>query len=129
MPSFRSNEFLELLKFCRCHNVVTVVDVVVPQGTDCKRELKPLLPFIDYFLPNADEARVLTGCDRPEDQARSLLAEEVRTVIITRGKDGLLAARRDEAWQAGIYQMPVMDRVKSATKNNYSLSHEKTSIP
>lgn len=109
MPGFASNELLELLKFCRHHKVATVVDVVVPQGTDCGRELNPLLPFIDYFLPNIDEACALTGCSRLHDQARSLLAGGVGTVIITRGGDGLLAARGDEAWLAGVYPTPITD--------------------
>ncbi len=109
MPAFKSNELLELLKFCRRRKVATVVDVVIPQQAACRRELEPLLPFIDYFLPNADEARALTGCRRAEDQARSLLAAGAGTVIVTRGAKGLLAARRGEAWRAGIYPVSVLD--------------------
>lgn len=109
MPSFVSNDLLELLKFCRQRHIATVVDVVIPHKADYMRELSPLSPFIDYFLPNADEARVLTGYDRAEDQARAFLAEGVGTIIITRGKDGLLAARGDEAWLAGVYPMPITD--------------------
>ena len=109
MPAFKSAELLELLKFCRQRNIATVVDVVIPHEADCMRELNPLLPFIDYFLPNADEARILTGCDRTEDQAGAFLAKGVGTIIVTQGKDGLLAARGDEAWYAGIYPVSVAD--------------------
>jgi sugar/nucleoside kinase (ribokinase family) len=110
MPSFRTDEFLDLLKFCRAHGVATVVDVVIPQHADnCRRELTPLLPFIDCFLPNNDEAQALTGCERPQDQARALLDGGAGTVIITQGRDGLLAARGKEAWRAGIYAVDVVD--------------------
>ena len=110
MPAFKTEEFLKVLRFCRAHGVATVVDVVIPQRTkNCRRKLAPLLPFIDFFLPNDDEARVLTGRARPEDQARALLAGGAGTVIVTRGRDGLLAARGKEAWRAGIYPMKIVD--------------------
>lgn len=109
LPRFRADEFLDLLQFCREQGVATVVDVVIPQQVENIGELAPLLPWIDYFLPNADEAHALTGCGRPEDQARALVGGGAGTVIITQGGDGLLAARRDEAWHAGIYPMPVVD--------------------
>lgn len=109
MPAFRADEFLELLKFCRTKGVLTVVDVVIPQQADCRRELTPLLPYIDYFLPNNDEARVLTGCERPEDQARALLAGGAGTVIITCGRDGAIAARQKECWRTGAFRIEAVD--------------------
>lgn len=93
MPSFRTAEFLVLLKFCREQGVVTVVDVVIPQHVKGMADLAPLLPYIDYFLPNDDEAHVLTGCERPADQLRVFLAGGAGTVIVTCGREGALAAR------------------------------------
>lgn len=110
MPSFKTEEFLKVLRFCRAHGVATVVDVVIPhRARNCRRDLAPLLPFIDYFLPNNDEAVVLTGRTRPEDQARVLLAGGAGTVIVTRGREGLFAARGKDGWRAGIYPTKVVD--------------------
>jgi sugar/nucleoside kinase (ribokinase family) len=110
MPAFKTDAFLKVLRFCRAHGVKTVVDVVIPkQAKNCRRDLAPLLPFIDVFLPNDDEAAVLTGRKRLEDQARALLDGGAGTVIVTRGRHGFLAARGKEAWRAGIYPMKVVD--------------------
>jgi sugar/nucleoside kinase (ribokinase family) len=109
MPSFRTAEFQDLLKFCREKGVVTVVDVVIPQHVRGIADLAPLLPYIDYFLPNDDEAHMLTGCERPEDQLGVFLAAGVGTVIITLGREGAIAARKGQCWRSGIYPMTIVD--------------------
>jgi sugar/nucleoside kinase (ribokinase family) len=109
MPSFRTAEFLGLLKFCRDKGVVTVVDVAIPQHVRGMADLAPLLPYIDYFLPNNDEAHALTGYERPADQLSVLLAAGAGAAIITLGRDGALAARKGECWRSGVYPMPIVD--------------------
>jgi sugar/nucleoside kinase (ribokinase family) len=109
MPAFRPDEFLDLLHFCRSQGVVTVVDVVIPQNTPLPSDLRPLLGAIDYFLPNDDEARLLTGEADPLDQLRCFSAWGANTVLITRGKHGAIVGRGGETWQAGIYPMNQID--------------------
>jgi sugar/nucleoside kinase (ribokinase family) len=109
MPAFRTQELLGLLQFCREQGVVTVVDVVIPQQVEGMAELLPLLPFIDYFLPNTDEACALTGEREPVDQVRAFLAAGARTVIVTCGVDGCIAATENECLRAGAFPMPVVD--------------------
>jgi len=58
--------------------------------------------YIDYFLPNNDEARAMTGKDDPFDQVRALIGMGAHTVIITQGKAGAnssmtLAVKPEEA--------------------------------
>jgi sugar/nucleoside kinase (ribokinase family) len=109
MPAFRTREFLPLLRFCRERGVVTVVDVVIPQHVQGMSELAPILPCIDYFLPNDDEARALTGCADPRDQIRALLKAGGRTVIVTCGRNGSLAAAGGTCWRSGVFPVPVVD--------------------
>lgn len=109
MPSFRAAEFLDLLKFCRERRITTVVDVVLPKGWTALDEVRMLLPHIDYFLPNNDEARVMTGKDDPVDQLRGLIGMGAHTVIITQGKSGALAGRGHEYWRSGVYPVKVVD--------------------
>ncbi len=103
MPAFATGEFLDLLRDCRRHGVMTVVDVVIPQNTALPADLGPLLQEIDYFLPNDDEASRLTGASDAVMQLRKLLEWGGRTVVITRGRHGVLAGRDGRYWQAGIY--------------------------
>ena len=103
------SEFVDLLKFCRARGVATVVDVVIPQNARNLAELSTLLPFIDYFLPNDDEARLLTGCDDPADQARALVKAGAGTAIVTCGRNGCVAATGAICLRADVYPMPVAD--------------------
>ncbi len=109
MPAFYLDELIDLLAFCQANGVITVVDVVIPQNAALPKDLGPLLKLCDYFLPNEDEARLLTGLADPRDQLRCFLAQGANTVFITRGKEGVLAGRGRECWQAGVYPLDVLD--------------------
>ena len=106
MPAFSPDELLDLLAFCRQHGVVTVVDVVIPQNTlSIPKDLRPLLSAMDFFLPNDDEAKAMTGLSDSVEQLHAFLEWGAHTVIITKGKQGVVAGRGQEFWQAGIYEM------------------------
>jgi sugar/nucleoside kinase (ribokinase family) len=109
MPAFHPRELLGLLRFCRSHGVMTVVDVVIPQNASIPVNLGPLLSAIDYFMPNEDEAQQLTGLSDPLEQLHAFVRWGANTVIVTRGRHGVMAARGQELWQAGIYEMSVVD--------------------
>ena len=72
-------------------------------------ELAPLLPHIDYFLPNNDEAHQLTGEADVGRQGRALVDAGANTVIITLGEAGAVAVRRDQQWRCGIYESTAVD--------------------
>jgi len=109
MPAIRTDELAELLGYCRKRGIVTVVDVVVPQGHLGMESLLPLLPNIDYFLPNDDEAQRLTGLADTERQMEMFLSHGAGTVIITRGVNGSIAATDRRRWKAEIYQVNCID--------------------
>ncbi len=109
LPAVKTKELRELLEFSRSRKITTVVDVVLPRAWDGLEELKPLLPHIDYFLPNNDEAAVITGKADPFDQLRAFAGYGAKTVIITQGKAGAIAARGGEYWQCGVYPATAVD--------------------
>ena len=109
LPGIDFAQLADLLKFCREQDIVTVVDVVTPQNLRGMDPLKPLLPLIDVFLPNDDEARVFTGLTDPFDQLRMFGEAGANTVIITRGAQGSIAARGGNTWSCGAYYMKVID--------------------
>lgn len=109
LPRMSTSELASLLAECREAGVVTVVDVVVPRGGADARALDPLLPHIDYFLPNEDEARIFTGADEPLDQISSLRARGARNIIITRGAEGCLAAGDEQAWRVPAHRLTAID--------------------
>jgi sugar/nucleoside kinase (ribokinase family) len=109
LPGIDIEEFGELLRFCREQQVVTVVDVVVPQDFEVIEAVKPLLPEIDYFLPNDDEAAQITGKTDPVQQLRELDAWGANTAIVTLGEKGAVAMRKGRCWQIGAYRVDLVD--------------------
>lgn len=109
LPGIKAEELVNLLAFCRASGVVTVVTVVAPKPFNDHRDLALLLPMIDYFLPNDDEARVFTGKRDPVDQAAALAAAGARTPIVTCGGRGAVAAQGRQRWRCGAYDMPIVD--------------------
>lgn len=109
LPGIDPNELVTLLEFCRSQEVITIVDVIVPQTMSGMVELKSLLPLIDVFVPNEDEARAFTGVTDPFDQLRAFVDAGANTVIVTRGASGSVATRGGRIWSCGSYQMNVVD--------------------
>jgi sugar/nucleoside kinase (ribokinase family) len=109
LPGLETEALAELLAFCRDRSVKTVVDVIVPFGMTGMSDLAPLLPLIDVFLPNEDEAAAFTGLADPFDQLRSFEAAGASTIIVTRGAHGSLASRDGKRWLCTAYPIDAVD--------------------
>ena len=109
MPGFETGRLADLLKFCRTNNVVTVVDVVAAEGSQDFSGLDRCLPYIDYFLPNNDEAARLSGKVDPVQQALYFRDQGVETTVITRGSAGAIAVRGHDLWQVGVFDFEIVD--------------------
>jgi sugar/nucleoside kinase (ribokinase family) len=109
MPGVLPAELGELFAWAREAGLRTVLDVVVPMGFRYGGELEPVLPHTDVFLPNDDEAEVLTGEIRPERQAQALRRLGAGTVLVTLGGEGLVFTEGDAAYRAGRFESEVVD--------------------
>ena len=96
LPALRQNELAEQLRRARQAGTRVVFDVVAPAGGALSlADVAGVLPEVDYFVPNDDEAAALTGESDPRRQAERLLELGAGTVIVTMGDCGLVAANRD----------------------------------
>jgi sugar/nucleoside kinase (ribokinase family) len=110
LPNLAPHDLGELFRYCRSRDIRTVLDVVVPSGFTYRGELEPVLPHTDVFVPNSDEAEMLTGKGRPERQAARLREMGVETVVVTLGADGLVVAGREGMWRAAHFPSEAVDQ-------------------
>jgi sugar/nucleoside kinase (ribokinase family) len=103
MPALEPHGLAKLFCTAQQAGVITVLDVVLPGAGDHWPALEPLLPYVDVFLPNDDEAEALTGLSDPLAQAERFLQAGVRTAVITCGQEGTVLASRQLRLRAGIY--------------------------
>ena len=68
-----------------------------------------MLPHVDFFLPNDDEAGRLTGESNTQRQARQLLRYGCDTVVITMGERGALLMNRRETIEMPAFVTQVVD--------------------
>jgi len=101
LPALRQAELAERFRLARASGTRVVLDVVVPTDRDdlSLDDVRELLPLADYFLPNEDEARMLTGETDPRAQAGRILEAGARTVIIKRGGGGAYVRSEAEAFE------------------------------
>ena len=98
-----------LCRACQ-RNCRIVFNVCIAQGSgvDPSRCL-PLLEHVDMFVPNEDEARIITGETTLTSQAKTLRQAGARTVVITRGQQGLYADDGMQTIEMGIFRVPMVD--------------------
>lgn len=112
MPAFRPDQLARLFEEARRRSITTVLDVIIPAGAGplLAASVEPVLPFTDAFLPNEDEARLLTGESDPGEQAACLARfNEACAIVITRGRHGLLARRNGRVWRAEAPRVSFLD--------------------
>jgi sugar/nucleoside kinase (ribokinase family) len=105
MPSLEGEPLAALFRQARAWGVKTVLDIVMPSaGSDWDR-LAGVLAETDVFLPNSDEAAVLTGLDDPLAQAERLSEAVAGAAVITCGGQGTLVVAGRERLRAAVHQV------------------------
>ncbi|WP_419821030.1 carbohydrate kinase family protein [Anoxybacterium hadale] len=100
---------LQIVQTAREHQTVTFADMVPMTGGEGLKDIEKILPYIDYFLPNLEEARLLTGKNTPDEMADCLLQNGVGNVMIKLGKDGCLIKSEKERYRLLAYPAQVID--------------------
>jgi len=105
LPSLEPYKLASRFRAARQLGVKTVLDVVLPGPGDHLQALLPVLAETDYFLPNDDEAAILTNEQDPMGQAERFRQAGAKTVVITRGGKGSLLVGEKVCLTAGSHQM------------------------
>lgn len=103
LPGLESDQMVELFRTARQSGTKTVLDVILLGGQQRFNVLTRLLPETDVFLPNDDEAAVLTGLDDPLQQAETFRDAGAGTVVITLGEKGSVLVGDGLRLRAGVY--------------------------
>lgn len=73
--------------------------------------VRRLLKHVDVFLPNDQEANVLTGENDPERAAATLCGDGARLVVIKCGPGGSIARQGGRVWSRPAHKVTVEDTV------------------
>jgi sugar/nucleoside kinase (ribokinase family) len=110
LPGLHPGAVVELFDAAHRAGAQTLLDVVLPGDTHASMDdLRSILPSVDFFLPNDDEAAHLTGESDPERQAAVLNEAGAETVIITMGADGLFVRSSTDTRHLAAPNVDVVD--------------------
>jgi sugar/nucleoside kinase (ribokinase family) len=110
LPGLDPGETANVFERARAAGTTVVLDVVVPAGDPSGlAAVESVLPHVDVFMPNDEEAAMLTGLADPAAQAKRFLSMGCRSVVITQGSRGTLAADAARMWATDVYPIPFVD--------------------
>ncbi|MEV7072310.1 carbohydrate kinase family protein [Streptomyces sp. NPDC091972] len=98
-----------ILAHAKEHGVVTSVDLLAPGELGTFDQIEPLLPYVDFLLPNEDQ---VLGFSEEQDVvtgAKRFLAGGVGLVAATRGGDGALLVTASGTETVPAFETEVVD--------------------
>lgn len=109
MPGVVQDEIVPVFETARKAGARTVLDVATPGPADYLSRLDRLLPLVDVFLPNNQEAHLITGESDPVRQGEIFHSLGAKTAVITLGSEGAVLISERDRLRAGVYNVPFVD--------------------
>ncbi|MFF7639475.1 PfkB family carbohydrate kinase [Streptomyces canus] len=98
-----------ILAHAKEHGVVTSVDLLAPGYLGTFDQIEPLLPYVDFLLPNDDQVLGFSEEDDLVTGAKRFLAGGVGLVAVTRGGDGALLVTAEGTETVPAFEVEVVD--------------------
>ncbi len=100
---------LLLLQEAKRRGCIVTFDLIAANA-DTAKIVKPLLPYIDYFMPSIEEAKDLSGQRTAEDCAKYFIDLGASCCVFTLGGDGAYYAHKNgERLVSPAYEIDVVD--------------------
>ncbi len=109
MPALRQQELVPVFRSAREQGIKVVLDIVVPAPGEYLGQLDQLLPYVDVFLPNHQEAELITGEKDPLRQAEFFHRLGAAIAIVTMGGDGAVLVQKDLRLRSGVFNVTYVD--------------------
>lgn len=113
MPRFDGPPTVEVLKFAKSKGVTTTFDLVAIDRPDLLDLIEPCLPYIDYFMPGLDEARMMCKLHDRREVIAFFLDRGAKHTVFKMGAEGSSIAYRENGEIREIrlpaYRVPVVD--------------------
>lgn len=98
-PHIGVKELEEIFFQAKMQNKIVCADMTKRKKNETVSELAPALKYIDYLLPNDEEAMLFTEKDSVEEAAEALVDAGVKNVIIKCGSHGCLVRNQEECFR------------------------------
>ncbi|MCG8511658.1 MAG: sugar kinase [Rhodospirillales bacterium] len=98
----------KLLKHAKDKGLTVTFDLIAPNDGTVEL-LKPILPYVDYFMPSMEEAEFLSGQSAPADIASFFMDLGADTCVFKWGSQGSYVANGDGHFRVPAFKVEVSD--------------------
>lgn len=109
LDAFMAADLANVFAAAKRAGVTTMLDVVTPGPKDYLGALRQVLPWTDFFLPNRDEAELMTGEPDPLGQAEIFRALGAGASVITCGAQGAVYLSETKRFRSGVFPVSFVD--------------------
>lgn len=109
MPKLDGEPTAQILRFAKEAGITTTLDVLAVDRPDLLEVIEPALPYVDYFMPGLDEARMICRRRDRGDVIRFFLDRGVGYTVFKMGSEGSSIANRDGEIRVPAFKAPVVD--------------------
>jgi sugar/nucleoside kinase (ribokinase family) len=106
---FSGEPLLRVLEFARSKGVTTTMDVLSSRDASAWDRLRPLLRYVQYFMPNDEQLAALTGIADLTGAARAVLSLGTEAVLVSTGAQGCSLVTADKRVDLPAFPAPVVD--------------------
>lgn len=97
-PKIGADELLRIFAQAKRQGITVCADMTKCKYGETLEEMKEVFSYIDYLMPNEEEACLITGQSDTENAAKSFIKAGVKNVIIKCGKRGCLVMNKYESY-------------------------------
>ena len=114
MPKLDGAPTARILEFAQQQGVPVTLDLIAIDRPDLLEVIAPALPFVDYFMPGLEEARMISGREERHEVIAFFLDRGVRHTVFKMGAAGSSIAWRNqggaiEEIRLPAFRAPVVD--------------------
>ena len=90
MPKFDGEDTVKTLKIAREGKAITTMDILGIKQDNMAEKILPTMPYLDYFMPNLEEAQMITGLTDLDELCDFFLSAGAKHVVLKMGARGSL---------------------------------------
>jgi sugar/nucleoside kinase (ribokinase family) len=95
MPKFDGEDTVKTLKVAREGKAITTMDILGVKQDNMAEKILPSMPYLDFFMPNLEEAQMITGLTDLDELCDFFLNAGAKHVVLKMGARGSLIKNKD----------------------------------
>ncbi len=109
LPAFDGQPCARMLAASQQEGITTSLDPTPNITPDSLGLLAPCLPYLDYFIPNLDQARQLSGLVEPEDASAFFRDRGAGAVVVKMAEQGCYVQTADASFAVPAFRVTAVE--------------------